>query len=119
MVWAGITLDGHPQLYVFARDTVTAVRYRDEVLVLYVCLFMGAVALDFILMDGNPRHIELIWSTNFWKVRIFTGWNWPIRSPDLISIEQAWNSLGRAMLTCNSPPKTIQGLKTELLNEWD
>ncbi|GFX05648.1 DDE_3 domain-containing protein [Trichonephila clavipes] len=37
MVWAGIKLDGHRHL--FARDTVTAVKYRDEVLEPFVRFF--------------------------------------------------------------------------------
>ncbi|GFW04827.1 transposable element Tcb2 transposase [Trichonephila clavipes] len=53
MVWAGITLDA--RLHVFERGTVTAVRYTDEVLESYVCLFRGAVDPDFILMDDNAR----------------------------------------------------------------
>ena len=32
MVWAGISLDGRTDLYVFPRGGITAVRYRDEVL---------------------------------------------------------------------------------------
>ncbi|GFY19899.1 hypothetical protein TNCV_2145921 [Trichonephila clavipes] len=29
---------------------------------------------DFILVHGNVRHVELIWSTDFWKVKIFAEW---------------------------------------------
>ncbi|GFX99123.1 chorion peroxidase [Trichonephila clavipes] len=47
MIRAGITLDGRSHLHVFARDTVTAVKYRDEVLEPYVDLFTGAVGPDF------------------------------------------------------------------------
>ena len=32
MVWAGISLDGRTDLYVFPRGGITAIRYRDEVL---------------------------------------------------------------------------------------
>ncbi|GFS68460.1 hypothetical protein TNCV_4583931 [Trichonephila clavipes] len=39
MVWTGVTLDGHTHFYVYARGTMTAVRYRDEVLESYVHLF--------------------------------------------------------------------------------
>ncbi|GFU49533.1 putative mariner transposase [Trichonephila clavipes] len=68
MVGGRITLDSRTHSFVFARDTVTAVRHRDEVLELCVRLLTGAVGPDFILMDGNARHIKLIWLTNFWKV---------------------------------------------------
>ncbi|GFX39564.1 transposable element Tcb2 transposase [Trichonephila clavipes] len=104
MVWAGITLDGRTHLYVFG--TVTAVRYRDEVFQLYVCLFMGAVGSDFILMGDKVRHIELIRSM---KMRIFSK---------RIS-QTSSDTLGRMNATPKLPLKTIQDLKTELLNEWD
>ncbi|GFS51495.1 transposable element Tcb2 transposase [Trichonephila clavipes] len=42
--------------------------------------------------------------------------DWPVRSPD-IPIEHAWEALGKVIATRNTPPRTIQGLKTELLNE--
>ncbi|GFW16349.1 hypothetical protein TNCV_4265141 [Trichonephila clavipes] len=45
--------------------------------------------------------------------------DWPVRSPDLIHIEHAWDVLGREISACNSLSRTIQGLKTEFLNEWD
>ncbi|GFX43367.1 hypothetical protein TNCV_4873871 [Trichonephila clavipes] len=63
----------HLHIHVFERGIVIAVRYRDEVLEYLVRLFMGVVGPDF-LMAGNASHIYLIWSRNFWKVRIFTGW---------------------------------------------
>ncbi|GFU29773.1 integrase catalytic domain-containing protein [Trichonephila clavipes] len=61
-------LDGRTFSYIFVRGTVTAVRYRDEVCEPYVCLFTGTVGPNFILMDDNAGHIELIWWTNFWKI---------------------------------------------------
>ncbi|GFV62980.1 uncharacterized protein TNCV_3177731 [Trichonephila clavipes] len=69
---------GYTQLHVFERGTVTALRYRDDILEPYVCLFMGTVGPDFILMDDNTRHIDLIWSTIFWKVRILAEWIDPV-----------------------------------------
>ncbi len=74
MVWGGIMLDGRTSLHVFDRGSVTGVRYRDEVLEPYVRLFRGAVSTEFILMDDNASHIEIFWSTNFSRVRIYAGW---------------------------------------------
>ncbi|GFT27537.1 uncharacterized protein TNCV_1276241 [Trichonephila clavipes] len=36
MVWAGIMEDGHTDLHVFGRSTLTGKRYRDEILSPYV-----------------------------------------------------------------------------------
>ncbi|KFM68677.1 hypothetical protein X975_24479, partial [Stegodyphus mimosarum] len=43
----------------------------------------------------------------------------PPKSPDLKPIEHVWGTVGRAIVTRNLPPRTIQELKTALLNEWE
>ncbi|GFV45782.1 transposable element Tcb2 transposase [Trichonephila clavipes] len=48
-------LDGRTPLHVFERDSVTAVKNRDEVLEPYVPLFRGACGPEFFLMDDNVR----------------------------------------------------------------
>ncbi|GFY28100.1 transposable element Tcb2 transposase [Trichonephila clavipes] len=56
MVWAGIMMDGRTDHF-FDTGSVTAQRYKDEVLEPYVRLFRGAVRPDFIFMDDNaPCH---------------------------------------------------------------
>ncbi|GFW93951.1 uncharacterized protein TNCV_4812691 [Trichonephila clavipes] len=55
MVWAGISLGSHTDLYVFQGGTRTGVRYRDEILDPYVRPYTGAIGNDFILMDDNTR----------------------------------------------------------------
>ncbi|GFT85176.1 thioredoxin domain-containing protein [Trichonephila clavipes] len=55
MVWVGIPLGGQTDLHVFQGGTLTGVRYRDEILDPYVCLYAGASGNDFILMDDNAR----------------------------------------------------------------
>ncbi|GFW68180.1 transposable element Tcb2 transposase [Trichonephila clavipes] len=50
----GMHHDGRPHRPpFFDTGSVTAQRYRDEVLERYVHLFLGAVSPDFILMDDN------------------------------------------------------------------
>ncbi|GFV24905.1 transposable element Tcb2 transposase [Trichonephila clavipes] len=57
MVWVGIMMDGRPDLHFFDTGSVTAQRYRYEVLEPYVRLFRGAAGPDFIFMDDNaPCH---------------------------------------------------------------
>ncbi|GFX59151.1 transposable element Tcb2 transposase [Trichonephila clavipes] len=57
MVWAGIMMDGRTDLQFFNTGSVTAQRYRDEVLESYFHLLRGAVSPVFIFMDDNaPCH---------------------------------------------------------------
>ena len=42
MVWAGLSLDGRTDLYVFPRGGITAVRYHDEVMEPIVRPYMQA-----------------------------------------------------------------------------
>ena len=55
MIWGGISRAGQTDLHVLRRGTMTGVRYRDEVLDVYVRPYAGAVGPDFILMDDNAR----------------------------------------------------------------
>ncbi|GFU24255.1 transposable element Tcb2 transposase [Trichonephila clavipes] len=57
MVWTVILMDGRIYLHFFDTGSVTAQRYRDEVLEPYVHLFRGAGGPDIIFMDDNvPCH---------------------------------------------------------------
>ena len=56
MVWSGISLDGHTDLVVLHRGTLTAKRYRDVILHTHVRLYAGAIGDWFIMMmDGCAR----------------------------------------------------------------
>ena len=61
MVWAGISAQGKTDLHVIDNGTLTALRYVNEILDVYVRPYAGAVGENFILMDDNARarvHIE-------------------------------------------------------------
>ena len=55
MVWGGVCLRGRTELHVMAAGTLTAVRYRDEILDPIVRPFAGAIGNNFILMQDNAR----------------------------------------------------------------
>ncbi|GFT39331.1 transposable element Tcb1 transposase [Trichonephila clavipes] len=55
MVWVGNSLGYRTDLHIFKRGSVTAVRYRDEVLEHIVRLYAAAVGLTFVLMNDNAR----------------------------------------------------------------
>ncbi|KAJ8367800.1 hypothetical protein SKAU_G00078280 [Synaphobranchus kaupii] len=55
MVWGGISLEGRTDLHVIANGTLTAVRYRDEILRAIVRPYAGAVGPGFLLVQDNAR----------------------------------------------------------------
>ncbi|GFV13834.1 transposable element Tcb2 transposase [Trichonephila clavipes] len=54
MVWAGISLGGHTDLHVFQGGIQTGVRYRNEILDVYVHLNADANGNNF-MMDDNAQ----------------------------------------------------------------
>ncbi|GFU50496.1 transposable element Tcb2 transposase [Trichonephila clavipes] len=55
LIWGGIMLNRRVEFHIFDRGSVTGDCYYDEVLLLYVRLFRGAIGPDFIFMDGSAR----------------------------------------------------------------
>ena len=51
--WGGISLGGRTALHVLARGSLTAIRYRDEILRPLVRPYAGAVGPGFLLMQDN------------------------------------------------------------------
>ncbi|GFV76901.1 transposable element Tcb2 transposase [Trichonephila clavipes] len=119
MVWTGIMMDGRTGLHFFDTGSVTAQRYRDEVLEPYVRLFRGAVGPDFIFMDDNaPCHrAELI--DDFLETENIQRISWPANSPDLNPIEHVWDMLGRKIAALSHPPSSVTELKRALQEAWN
>lgn len=56
MVCAGICLGGHTDLHVLIAGSVTALKYRDEILYHhYVRPYAGAIGNSFLLMDDKAH----------------------------------------------------------------
>ena len=55
---------------------------------------------------------------NFLEVERIDVMDCPARSPDLNPIEQCRDMLGRHVRASNHPPKTVDDLRTTLMEEW-
>ena len=53
--WAGISAQGKTDLHVIDNGTLTALRYVNEILDVFVRPYAGAVGENFLLMDDNAR----------------------------------------------------------------
>ncbi|GFS92522.1 transposable element Tcb2 transposase [Trichonephila clavipes] len=95
LVYGGISIDGRTDLYIIRDGTLTARRYRDEILRPIVVPYAAAIGYDFILMDDNsrPHRANLVEDSLFEEgiVRM----EWPACSPNMNPIEHVWDALGR------------------------
>ncbi|GFX83524.1 transposable element Tcb2 transposase [Trichonephila clavipes] len=71
MEWAGIMMDGRTDLNFFDTGSVTAQRYKDQVLEPYVRLFRGAVGPNFIFMDDNAPYHRAVLIDDFLETENF------------------------------------------------
>ncbi|GFW32991.1 transposable element Tcb1 transposase [Trichonephila clavipes] len=107
MVWAGISLGYRTDLHIFKRGTVTAVRYRDEVLEPIVRLYAAAVGLTFVLMDDNARPHRADIVDDYLESQWIARMAWEVYSSDLNPIENLWVALVRAVSSCFPHPATL------------
>ena len=105
MVWAAVWYGGRSELRI-VDGTMTGRKYRDEIVVLYVIPKVHQQALMSQYDNATSRN-SVIMKQCLHQVEISTL-NWSARSPDLATIEHAWDMLGRRLqssyraTTCNS-----------------
>ena len=88
-------------LHVLARGSLTAIRYRDEIVRPLVRPYTGAVGPGFLLMQDNVM-------------------DWPVRSPDLNPIEHIWDIMSRSIhQRRHVAPQTVQELADALVQVWE
>ncbi|GFX06924.1 transposable element Tcb1 transposase [Trichonephila clavipes] len=109
-----ISLGYRTDMHIFKRGSVTALRYRDEVLEPTVRLYAAAVGPTFVLMDDNARPHRADIVDDYLESEGIGPMAWPAYSPDLNPIENLWDALGRAVTSRFSPPATLIELETAL-----
>ena len=102
----------------FPRGGITAVRYRDEVLEPIVRPYAVALGGTFIVMQDNARAHTARVSMTFLDDEGITVMNWPARTPDLNTIEHAWDMLSKRIRQRQHPPESVQRLIDALVQEW-
>ncbi|GFX38653.1 transposable element Tcb1 transposase [Trichonephila clavipes] len=98
---------------------MTGQRYIDEVLLLHVRLFRGAVGDKFVFMDDNATCHRTLAVQDCLDSEGIQRLVWPARSPDLNSIENVWDALRRQVARRNYPPTKKNTLIRALTEEWD
>ncbi|GFU64156.1 transposable element Tcb2 transposase [Trichonephila clavipes] len=90
-------------------------RSCEEVLLLHVRLFRGAIGAVFILMDENARPHRTLAVEELLESEDITRMDWPAYSPDLNPIEHVWDALGRRIAARLQHPEDTQQLKQMLI----
>ncbi|UYV83242.1 hypothetical protein LAZ67_23000264, partial [Cordylochernes scorpioides] len=118
LVWAGISSSRRTPLHIFSGGTLTAQRYRDEILEPYLRPYRDQIGHNLIFMDDNacPHRARLV--NEYLQSENIRRMDWPARSPDLNPIEHVWDALGRRIGARHPSPRTLVELRTALLEEW-
>ncbi|GFX73951.1 transposable element Tcb2 transposase [Trichonephila clavipes] len=118
LVWGGIMLGSRTDLHIFDAGSVNGTRYCNEILLPYVCLFRGAMGLQFLFMNDNAPCHRTVAAEQLLESEDIERMDWPAQSPDLNPIEHVWDFLGRRLAARTLPPVTIRELRLALQDEW-
>ena len=77
MVWGGISMEGRTDLYRLHNGTLTAIRYRDEILEPIVRPYTGAVGPGFLLAYNNAQPLWREHAANSWRMKKLIPLNGP------------------------------------------
>ncbi|GBM37074.1 hypothetical protein AVEN_138127-1 [Araneus ventricosus] len=115
LVWTGIATNGRTDLYVFTGGSITAVRYRDEILHCLVRPFIDAMGIDAIFMGDNSRPQRARSVRNYLESETIPQMAGPARSLDLNPTEHVWDMLGRRIAGRSVPLCTFHEFQQTLL----
>ncbi|GFX30920.1 transposable element Tc3 transposase [Trichonephila clavipes] len=114
LVWGGIMLGSRTDLHIFDAGSVNGTRYCNEILLPYVRLFRGAMALQFLFMDDNAPCHRTVAAEQLLESEDIERMDWLARSPDLNTIEHVWDFLDRCLAARTLSPVTIRELRLAL-----
>ena len=83
-------MEGRTDLYRLENGSLTAIRYRDEILAPMVRPYAGAVGPGFLLIHDNARRHVARLCRQYLEDEGFDTIEWSSRSADLNPIEHLW-----------------------------
>ena len=116
MVWGGI-FHGVKTPLVVIQGNLTAVRYRDQVLLPQVLPLVIAHNLTF--QHDNARPLVARVCRDFPNQNNVQVLDWPPYSPDLNPIEHLWDALDRRVRKRVNVPNNVAQLQLALIQEWN
>ena len=116
MVWGGIS-HGVKTPLVVIQGNLTAVCYRDQVLMPHVLSLVNAHNLTF--QHDNARPYVARVCRDFLNQNNVQVLDWPPYSPDLNPIEHLWNVLDRRVRKRVNVPNNVAQLQLALIQEWN
>ena len=116
MVWGGIS-HGVKTPLVVIQGNLTAVRYRDQVLMPHALPLVNAHNLTFQHDNARP-HVARV-CRDFLIQNNVQVLDWPPYSPDLNPIEHLWDALDRRVRNRVNVPNNVAQLQLALIQEWN
>ena len=114
MFWGWICYDGGMEFYRVGGGSLTALRYRDQILDPIVEPFLGAMDDNALLVQYNARLHTVYGVQDYLEHESIEIIDWPARSPDLNCIEHMWDIIYQQVLGSANPPQSVQERKLQL-----
>ena len=116
MVWGGIS-HGVKMPLVVIQGNLTAIRYRDQVLMPHVLPLVNAHNLTF--QHDNARPYVARVCRNFLNRNDVQVLDWPPYSRDLNPIEHLWDALDRRVRKRVNVLNNVAQLQLAVIQEWN